>query len=71
MAEDSISTELPKEILLVIFVHGFKGTDTTFGDFPNRLQHNLSQIHLDMQVECLVFPAYEVRYRPAVAFKLG
>lgn len=50
-----------KEILLIVFIHGFKGTDETFGEFPKRLQHILSEAISNIQVECILFPAYEVR----------
>ena len=46
--------------LLVVFVHGFKGTDETFGAFPKRLQHILTETIAQVSVECIVFPAYEV-----------
>lgn len=39
----------------------FKGTDSTFGGFPERLQHILSETIEHSKVECIVFPAYEVR----------
>jgi len=48
------------ELLLVVFIHGFKGTDTSFEEFPQRLHHLLSESVQPMQVECVVFPAYEV-----------
>lgn len=48
-------------ILLLVFIHGFKGTDTTFEEFPQRLQHLLTQTVPNLNVESLVFPAYEVR----------
>lgn len=48
-------------MLLVVFVHGFKGTDQSFGNFPQRIQHILAETVPDVTVECLVFPAYEVR----------
>jgi len=48
------------ELLLAVFIHGFKGTDTSFEEFPQRLQHLLSESVQPMQVECVVFPAYEV-----------
>ena len=48
-------------MLLVVFVHGFKGTDQTFGQFPQRIQHILAETVPDVTVECLVYPAYEVR----------
>ena len=46
--------------LLVVFVHGFKGTDETFGAFPQRLQHILTETIPQVSVDCIVFPAYEV-----------
>ncbi|KAJ7765059.1 hypothetical protein DFH07DRAFT_737928 [Mycena maculata] len=47
--------------LLVIFIHGFKGTDETFGAFPERLQNMLSETIPHASVECVVFPAYETK----------
>jgi hypothetical protein len=38
----------------------FKGTDTTFGDFPQRLQHVLTESIEDVTAECIIFPVYEV-----------
>ena len=38
----------------------FKGSDHTFAEFPQRLQHILSETILNAIVECVVFPAYEV-----------
>ncbi|KAN0126899.1 hypothetical protein V8E52_000539 [Russula decolorans] len=49
------------DILLIIFIHGFKGDDKTFGEFPSRLQHILSESAQGMVVESIVFPAYETR----------
>jgi hypothetical protein len=54
--------EVPPELLLLVFVHGFKGTDNTFADFPQRLQHGLSESISNMKFESIVFPAYEVRH---------
>ncbi|KZV97257.1 hypothetical protein EXIGLDRAFT_764551, partial [Exidia glandulosa HHB12029] len=48
-------------LLLCVFIHGFKGTDSTFGGFPERLQHILSQTIEHAKVECTVFPAYETK----------
>ena len=48
------------DLLLIVFVHGFKGTDETFGAFPKRLQHILTETITEVSVECIVFPAYEV-----------
>lgn len=38
----------------------FKGTDTTFGEFPQRLQHVLTETLDNTDVESVIFPAYEV-----------
>lgn len=53
--------------LLVVFIHGFKGTDQTFREFPKRLEHILSETISNVKVECLVFPAYEVTCTDAIA----
>ncbi|KAF9534708.1 hypothetical protein CPB83DRAFT_842800 [Crepidotus variabilis] len=50
-----------EELLLVIFIHGFKGTDTTFAEFPERLQHLLTETIPGIKAECMVFPAYETK----------
>lgn len=59
--DDLTVTKHISDLLIVVFVHGFKGTDETFGGFPERLQHILSETISEVAVECLVFPAYEVR----------
>lgn len=60
----STTTELEihtkAELLLLVFIHGFKGTDETFKEFPERLEHMLSETIPDVTVESRVFPAYEV-----------
>ncbi|KAI0251326.1 hypothetical protein BJV78DRAFT_1212497 [Lactifluus subvellereus] len=48
-------------ILLIVFIHGFKGDDTTFGNFPSRLQHILSETVQDTIIESIVFPAYQTK----------
>lgn len=53
-------TKLEPELLLLVFIHGFKGTDETFGDFPKRLEHLLTEIIPQVKTESIVFPAYEV-----------
>ncbi|KAF8557019.1 hypothetical protein OG21DRAFT_1596149 [Imleria badia] len=50
---------VPGDSLLIVFIHGFKGTESTFESFPSRLQHILSEGGLP--VECVVFPAYETK----------
>ncbi|KAF5358946.1 hypothetical protein D9758_004748 [Tetrapyrgos nigripes] len=47
------------DLLIVVFIHGFKGDDETFGKFPQRLQHILTETIPSCNVECVVFPAYE------------
>ncbi|KAF8339070.1 uncharacterized protein EI90DRAFT_3279486 [Cantharellus anzutake] len=54
------SSDNEKVDVLCVFVHGFKGDDSAFGGFPERLQHIVDQ-HGDVRVECIVFPAYETR----------
>ncbi|CCM04049.1 uncharacterized protein FIBRA_06208 [Fibroporia radiculosa] len=49
------------DLVLVVFIHGFKGTDSTFAAFPERLQHILSETIQNVLVECVVFPAYETK----------
>ncbi|KAF8969448.1 hypothetical protein BDZ97DRAFT_1962349 [Flammula alnicola] len=60
--QDSLAlTKLEPELVLLIFIHGFKGTDETFGEFPQRLQHILSETIPHATVEPVVFPAYETK----------
>ncbi|KAI0268345.1 hypothetical protein BC834DRAFT_688066 [Gloeopeniophorella convolvens] len=60
-SSQSTSRKLATGILLIIFIHGFKGDDTTFGSFPSRLQHILSETLQGVAIECIVFPAYETK----------
>ncbi|CAG8544259.1 11758_t:CDS:2 [Diversispora eburnea] len=46
--------------LLLIFVHGFKGNDKTFGDFPNRLQ-DVIKATKNIDTESIIYPKYETR----------
>ncbi|GAB1519806.1 hypothetical protein RhiTH_002876 [Rhizoctonia solani] len=47
-AESGISTALirlpPPELVLCVFIHGFKGTESTFGAFPARVGHLVEQV---------------------------
>lgn len=52
---------LPPDLLLVVFIHGFKGTDSTFSSFPKRLEHVLSKSIDNVVTECVVFPEYETK----------
>ncbi|KAG6869330.1 hypothetical protein C0993_000083 [Termitomyces sp. T159_Od127] len=61
-SSSSVVPSEEKEVLLVVFVHGFKGDDRTFRDFPDRLQHILAEsTGSNGNVECIVFPAYETK----------
>ncbi|KAH9912620.1 uncharacterized protein BXZ73DRAFT_56148, partial [Epithele typhae] len=57
----------PSDLVLLVFIHGFKGDDSTFRDFPQRLQHIVSESLDHTLVESIVFPAYEVRARLLMA----
>lgn len=48
-------------LLLIIFIHGFKGDDQSFNAFPQRIQHILSESLADTTIESIVFPAWEAR----------
>ncbi|KAH6839474.1 hypothetical protein B0I37DRAFT_235458 [Chaetomium sp. MPI-CAGE-AT-0009] len=50
-----------KRILLLAFIHGFKGSDFTFGDFPVHLKETVANNLPDHEVASAVFPKYETR----------
>ncbi|PWN49455.1 hypothetical protein IE53DRAFT_369752 [Violaceomyces palustris] len=51
-----------KGMLLLVFIHGFKGSsETTFEDFPSRLSHLLRETYPSLVVEPLVYPTYDTR----------
>ncbi|KAK0390796.1 hypothetical protein NLU13_0299 [Sarocladium strictum] len=47
--------------LLLCFVHGFKGTDNTFHDFPDDLRRQLGKQLPDHTVKSIVYPKYETK----------
>jgi len=53
-------TKACPELLLLVYIHGFKGTDESFEEFPQRLEHILSETIPHVTVESNIFPAYEV-----------
>ncbi|KAN0060693.1 hypothetical protein ACQY0O_007351 [Thecaphora frezii] len=58
----------PHSMLLLVFIHGFKGSsDTTFEDFPSRLVHLLSETYRHLAVHSLVYPTYDTRGSLAAA----
>lgn len=58
---DQTAQTTPTDLVLLIFIHGFKGTDSTFGEFPQRLEHILTETLADTKVESIIFPAYETK----------
>ncbi|KAJ9477452.1 hypothetical protein PHBOTO_001028 [Pseudozyma hubeiensis] len=56
------------QLLLLVFIHGFKGSsDTTFEDFPSRLTYNLQETYPGLHVKSLVYPTYDTRGSLAAA----
>lgn len=47
--------------LLLCFIHGFKGGDDTFGDFPQHLQALVSQALPNITVASITYPKFETR----------
>ncbi|ORX94729.1 hypothetical protein K493DRAFT_28376, partial [Basidiobolus meristosporus CBS 931.73] len=47
--------------LLLIFIHGFKGNERTFEDFPERLRTVLTNSLTAVDVDVVVYPQYETR----------
>ncbi|PPQ64618.1 hypothetical protein CVT24_008355 [Panaeolus cyanescens] len=54
---DTIDTEH----VVLTYIHGFKGDDQTFGDFPQRLEHVLCESLPHVKAESVVFPVYETK----------
>ncbi|KAA8567915.1 hypothetical protein MFRU_010g00300 [Monilinia fructicola] len=50
-----------RKTLLLCFIHGFKGGDDTFGDFPEHLRAILSRSLPRVNVRILIYPQYETR----------
>lgn len=49
-------------LAVLVFVHGFKGDDKTFGDYPSRLQHSISSTFgPESDVHAWVYPAFATR----------
>ncbi|WYZ37667.1 hypothetical protein EsH8_II_001173 [Colletotrichum jinshuiense] len=47
--------------LLLCFIHGFKGNDNTFHDFPDDLKRTVTKQLPDHRVESIVYPQYETK----------
>ncbi|KAL2142830.1 hypothetical protein VTI28DRAFT_661 [Corynascus sepedonium] len=50
-----------EQILLLVFIHGFRGSDFTFGDFPTHLKDTVANNLPGHKVESIVYPKYETR----------
>ncbi|ORX36872.1 hypothetical protein BD324DRAFT_651349 [Kockovaella imperatae] len=50
-----------KDLLLLVWVHGFKGNEVTFESFPDRIKHLLETTHPSLKIVSKVFPAYQTR----------
>jgi len=50
---------LGKDLLLVVFIHGFMGSDSTFGLFPQCLKEVLSESIDSAVTECIIYPKYD------------
>ena len=50
-----------KRVLLLCFIHGFKGNDDTFQNFPEDLKRTISANLDDEHVESVVYPKYETK----------
>jgi pimeloyl-ACP methyl ester carboxylesterase len=49
-------------LAVLVFVHGFKGDDKTFGDYPSRLQHSIaSTLGPGSDVHAWVYPSFDTR----------
>ncbi|KAK4119640.1 hypothetical protein N657DRAFT_626456 [Parathielavia appendiculata] len=50
-----------KRILLLAFIHGFRGSDFTFGDFPTHLKDTAANNLPDHELAIAIYPRYETR----------
>ncbi|KAK4198040.1 hypothetical protein QBC40DRAFT_96688 [Triangularia verruculosa] len=50
-----------KRILLLCFIHGFKGDDDTFGSFPKHFQDIVTNNLPEHEVASVVYPKYETK----------
>lgn len=48
-------------ILILVWIHGFKGSDQTFQGFPERVCSVLRSSNKNLQVHNSVYPSYETR----------
>jgi hypothetical protein len=55
------NTPTMKKKLLLCFIHGFKGDDNTFGEFPSHLQSLVARALPKIDVQAIVYPKFETR----------
>lgn len=56
--------------LLLCFIHGFKGDEETFFQFPGKLQALVAEKEPDLNVRVVVYPKYETRGDLAVCVEI-
>ncbi|KAB5513323.1 hypothetical protein GE09DRAFT_1162527 [Coniochaeta sp. 2T2.1] len=61
MADDTVAYGKAKRVLLLCFIHGFKGNDDTFHHFPEDLKKTISSNLNDEHIESVVYPRYETK----------
>jgi pimeloyl-ACP methyl ester carboxylesterase len=54
-------TSAMKKTLLLCFIHGFKGDDNTFGEFPANLKTLVAGALPKVNVQAIVYPRFETR----------
>lgn len=50
-----------RRVLLLCFIHGFKGNDDTFQNFPEDLKRSIASNLDNDLVESVVYPKYETK----------
>ncbi|KAH8426091.1 esterase/lipase family protein [Aspergillus melleus] len=50
-----------RKTLLIVYIHGFKGDDDTFGDFPEHFRALVGRSLPSVKVATAVYPKYETR----------
>ncbi|KAJ9073319.1 hypothetical protein DSO57_1017723 [Entomophthora muscae] len=52
----------PKPVkMLLVFIHGFRGSDATFNEFPAHLTSSLSTLLPNEQIDIVVYPKFETK----------
>jgi hypothetical protein len=61
ITENNEPTSAMKKTLLLCFIHGFKGDDNTFGEFPENLKTLVAGALPKVDVQAIVYPKFETR----------